>query len=240
MYNKNAPETIQSMFNSIAKDYDRTNAVLSFQLHKWWNRELVRIAVLPYSPDAYLDLCCGTGDIAFTYLKKSPKPCQAYLLDFSDQMLSYAREKAGNLKLSSVHQLSYLNADAQVIPLDDQSVQCVTIAYGIRNVKDPIKCFKEVYRVLRPGGTFGILELTQPNNTFLRMGHKLFLRTCVPILGRYLTSNQAAYQYLCNSIQTFVKPPELISALRSIGFMHTKSLPLSGGTATILFAKKPM
>lgn len=238
VYNKNDPETIQSMFDSIAASYDRTNAVLSFQMHKWWNRELIRHTILPYTPKTYLDLCCGTGEIAFTYLKQSKNPCNVYLLDFSDQMLQCAKRKAEKLRLDRIHNLSYLQENAQSIPLGDNSIDGATIAYGIRNVKEPIECFKEVYRVLRPEGTFGILELTQPNNAFLRFGHQLYLQTFVPMLGRYLTANEAAYQYLCNSIQEFIKPQHLHHLLIQSGFRQTGSLRLFGGIATILFAKK--
>lgn len=238
LYTKEKPETIQAMFGSIAKSYDRTNGVLSLQLHKRWNAELVKQVIEPSKPKAILDLCCGTGEIAFTYLRKAPHPCRAYLLDFCKEMLDCARHKAKQLALNSKHNISYLQADAQAIPLADNSVDCVTIAYGIRNVKDPANCIREVLRVLRPGGTFGILELTQPTNPILRFGHTIYLRTLLPLLGWCLSDNQKAYNYLCKSIQAFIKPSDLEKTMLQIGFRQTSIVPLWGGIATILIAKK--
>ncbi|MBA3958147.1 MAG: bifunctional demethylmenaquinone methyltransferase/2-methoxy-6-polyprenyl-1,4-benzoquinol methylase UbiE [Parachlamydiaceae bacterium] len=239
-YNKNDPASIQSMFTSIANNYDRTNAILSLQLHKYWNRSLIRSVVTPASPKDFLDLCSGTGEIAFTYLKQAHTPCQTYLLDFSEGMLACAKDKASRLHFPVTHQLHYIQADAQKIPLPDSSIDCATIAYGIRNVKEPGLCLQEVLRVLRPGGTFGILELTQPSNPLWRFSHRLYLNTMVPLLGRCFTSNQAAYQYLCNSIQSFIQPADLKGLLLNKGFHEVKSISLIGGIATILVAKKSL
>lgn len=240
MYNKNKPETIQAMFGSIAKSYDRTNAVLSFQLHKIWNRKLVRSVKGSTNPKTLLDLCSGTGEITFNFLKQSEIPCQVHLLDFCNEMLLCAKEKARLSQVDQHHQLNFIQADAQAIPLPDASVDCVTVAYGIRNVADPAKCAREVFRVLRPGGTFGILELTQPSNPLLRISHQVYLRTLLPVLGWCFSANQEAYQYLCNSINSFIKPKELEQVLLKSGFSQTSCIPLSGGIATILLAKKSL
>lgn len=234
-YNKNDPDTIRKMFNSIARQYDRTNGVLSFQMHKRWNRTLIEHAIIPVKPQRLLDLCCGTGAIAFAYLKQQPQPTKAFLLDFSEGMLAYAQEQSKGLER---HDLSFLQADAQLIPLPDSSVDCATIAYGIRNIKHPQQCLNEVYRVLQEGGTFGILELTQPQNPLMRLGHKFYLKTILPIIGKMLTSNREAYQYLCNSIHSFIPPRELEYLLHTAGFASIKLIPLFGGIATILIAKK--
>lgn len=237
-YDKNDPKTIQNMFGSIAQSYDKTNAVLSFQMHRYWNSQLIRQTTSVSKPGVLLDLCCGTGEIAFTYLKKSTMPCQVTLLDFCEEMLGCAKEKARQLKYDSQHNLTYLHADAQSLPISDNSIALATMAYGIRNVKDPAKCAREVLRVLQPGGVYGILELTEPKNPILRYAHNLYLRTFLPILGKCLTSNQEAYKYLCNSIHSFIKPLELERILVDTGFEQTKRIPLMGGIATILIAKK--
>lgn len=236
-YSKQDPQTIQSLFGSIATQYDRTNSVLSFKLHKVWNGALIKAITEGSNPRSLLDLCCGTGEIAFTYLKKTPVRCHAYLLDFCEEMLQCAKVKAEE-QLLNHHTLTYLRADAQEIPLPKNSVEAVTMAYGIRNVKDTQKCLGEVYRVLQPGGCCAILELTQPQNRLLRFGHRCYLNYILPQVGRLMTRNQQAYQYLCQSIQSFIDPQELEKQMKRAGFTHTYRLPLHGGIATIIFGRK--
>lgn len=234
-YSKNNPESIQTMFSTIAKRYDRANAVLSLQMHKKWNAELVRRVSGSSSSGLLLDLCSGTGDIAFTYLKENKG--KAVLLDFCFDMLSCAKEKAENFKVLDQVE-SFIQADAEKIPLKDNSVSHVTIAYGIRNIKNPENCIKEAFRVLKPGGVFGILELTRPKSALMRMGHQIYLRTALPLLGKWMTSNADAYQYLCNSIHQFIAPEKLASMLSQAGFQDTCQIPLTFGIATIITGLK--
>lgn len=236
-YNKNDPATIRAMFDSIATNYDRTNAVLSFQMHKRWNAALVKEVLMAAKPKIFLDLCCGTGAIAFDYLKGAKSPVRTFMLDFSGEMLAQARLQADYMKLNR-HEINYLQADAQQIPLTNESVECATMAYGIRNIKHPETCLKEVYRVLMSEGLFGILELTQPNSLFMRMGHKFYLKAILPWLGRLLTSNKEAYEYLCNSIPTFIPPKQLELLMENAGFRQIKRKSLFGGVATLLVGKK--
>lgn len=236
-YNKNDPKSIQKMFGSIAKQYDRTNAILSLQMHKYWNQQLIELTLSKKAPRVYLDLCCGTGEISLNYLKNCSSRCDAYLLDFCPEMLAYAQERAEKLN-SHNNKISYLQADAQEIPLTKESVDCITMAYGIRNILNPNKCFAEIYRVLKDGGNVGILELTQPKNSILKAGHTLYLNTVIPLMGKLITSNHDAYQYLCNSIKSFVQPQDLEKMLKAAGFKNTLVKPIMGGIATILIAQK--
>ncbi len=244
-YSKSAPESIQALFNNIAKDYDRTNALLSFQLHKIWNRtlilEMLKGAPKTDTPKNLLDLCSGTGDIAFGYLKRSLKndtPLgHAYLLDFSTEMLACAKHKAKKLSLDE-SQITYIQGDATAISLKDESVDSVTIAYGLRNVNSSENCAKEVLRVLRPGGRFGILELTRPSNSFMRFGHSIYLNTILPYLGRLFASDKQAYCYLSQSIQSFLSPSSITTMLKATGFCRTWTKPLMGGIATLIFGEK--
>jgi len=236
-YTKSHPETIKEMFNDIAENYEMGNAVLSFQTYRLWNRALIHHIYEKQQPTALLDLCCGTGDIALPYLKKREEACKAYLLDFSSGMLDYAKAKAKRWKLDR-HDMRFLEADAQQIPLPSNSVDCVTVAYGIRNIQDPRKCYHETLRLLRSGGSFGILELTRPQNPLLKSAHHLYLTTALPLMGKLVTSNQEAYRYLCNSIHDFVKPERVAVDLKEIGFTDVQVKPMLGGVATMILAKK--
>lgn len=237
-YKKGNPETIQEMFGSIAEQYDKTNAVLSFNLHKYWNKCLVDTVIKGCEPFSDIaDLCCGTGEIALTYLKQNPPECSVYFIDFCKEMLACARDKAQHDAFKK-YKLTYMQTDVQEIPLYDASIDYATMAYGIRNVKDPAQCLREVHRILKPGGRIGILELTQPENPFLRLGHKMYLKGVLPLIGKAITSNREAYQYLCNSIQGFIKPREIEKILLEIGYDSPCITPLTGGIATIISARK--
>jgi demethylmenaquinone methyltransferase/2-methoxy-6-polyprenyl-1,4-benzoquinol methylase len=227
-YQKSEPETIQKMFGSIAKSYDRVNGIMSFQLHRIWNRRLIKTLLKENKSFCSLDLCSGTGEIAFTHLKLNPQCHTIYLLDFCHEMLEVAKEKAHPFSSKDIH---YLTADAQAIPLNDQCVETVSMAYGIRNVKDPKKCFNEVFRVLKDEGAFALLELTEPKNPLLKFLHGLYLKMALPLFGE-------AYSYLGKSIQNFVPPSHLAALLKECGFCTIKKISLCGGIATIIIAKK--
>lgn len=228
-YNKNTPLSIQAMFNSIAANYDRANAILSWGMHRSWNRELVK-QVGPSSK--LLDLCAGTGDIAYAYLKKNPQ-AEAHLLDFSSEMLARAEQKR-----KKGQQVQFIKGDAMALPLPDNSYPCTTMAYGIRNIQNPLKSLEEIHRVLRPQGVVAILELTRPENRWIRKGHSLYLQHLLPKIGRLITSNQEAYNYLCSSIESFIPPEHLLQLLQEAGFREITLKPLTLGTATIFRAIK--
>ena len=237
-YTKNEPHTIQEMFDSIAKRYDLTNAILSFGLHHYWNQKLVQALRQPES-HTLIDLCSGTGDIAIRYLHSIPSPCSAYLVDFSAGMLAYAKSKIHPSHMSR-HKLEFIEADVQSLPLPSNLAECTSMAYGIRNVKEPVVCLREAFRVLKAGGKIGILELTRPRYSFLRLGHKLYLNTCLPLFGKWLTDNQKAYEYLRQSINTFIAPEELKELLENVGFTSIQCKPLLGGVATLFIGQKPL
>jgi demethylmenaquinone methyltransferase/2-methoxy-6-polyprenyl-1,4-benzoquinol methylase len=237
IYDKQEPESIQEMFGTIAPKYDRANAVLSLRMHKHWNTELLQRVIKEQQPDTLLDLCCGTGDIGLSFLLNSTTPRQAIMLDFCSEMLDCAKQKAAKLNLTH-HALTYVQADAQAIPLADSTIPCATIAYGIRNIKDPAQCMQEVHRVLVPGGTFGILELTRPKHPVVRLGHNIYLKSILPMIGRWLTSNKQAYEYLSHSINHFIPPEKLEGLMKGAGFKSIIQKPLAFGIATILIGQK--
>lgn len=230
MYQQSAPESIQAMFASIAQNYDRANAIFSLGLYKRWNKKLVDAAG---SSTRLLDLCAGTGEISFAFLQKNPQS-EAILLDFCPEMLEIAQKKGEPFS----SRFEIIKADAQAIPLEKESVDFVSIAYGIRNVKKPEKCFQEVYRVLTPEGRFGILELTRPTTPLLRMGHRLYTHFLLPLIGKFTAKNFEAYKYLATSIATFTSPEELEKTLHASGFKIHKRRPLLGGIATLFVADK--
>lgn len=237
MYDKKNPKTIQSLFSSIAPQYDRANAIISLGFHQIWNKTLVKKVNEVTQIKTLLDLCSGTGEIAFNHLKKFKEPQTAHLLDFCGPMLKEAKSKAKKYSLD-YHQIHYIEGDAQSLPFNDGSIDAVTVAYGVRNIEEPEKFAAEAFRVLRPGGCLGILELTRPSNPLLYQLHKAYLRTFLPILGKLAATNQEAYEYLSSSVNKFLSPTELAAILLNKGFSNIKIYPLTGGISTILIAMK--
>lgn len=238
-YRKDDPETIKALFGSIAERYDTTNAVLSLGLHALWNRRLVTSTLFPASAGPILDLCCGTGQIAWTYLKYAAERKDVHLIDFCKEMLMRAQKRADEMSFTAKHNLIFTQGDAQELPLSSASVVAATMAYGIRNIAEPEKCLRELHRVLAPGGRLGILELTRPRQPLLRWGHAFYLRHFLPILGRLCTRNHAAYTYLSSSINSFIEPNVLQRDMEKVGFVETTVTPLFGGIAHLFIARCP-
>jgi demethylmenaquinone methyltransferase / 2-methoxy-6-polyprenyl-1,4-benzoquinol methylase len=232
-YTKSSPQTIQTLFSKIATRYDLCNSALSFNLHKRWNKNLVR-ELLCTRADNILDLCAGTGDIAFEFSRHLPPETKINLLDFCGPMLEVAKKKAAGLKST----FEFIQGDATALPFTHDTFSQVSIACGIRNVHDPKKCMNEAFRVLKKGGVFGILELTCPKNSLIRTLHSFYLKFFVPLIGKLTTAHKEPYQYLDQSIKEFQTPEAMKSTLEAIGFKEVKIIPQSLGIASILIAKK--
>jgi demethylmenaquinone methyltransferase/2-methoxy-6-polyprenyl-1,4-benzoquinol methylase len=238
-YRKDDPATIRALFGSIAERYDTTNAVLSLGLHALWNRHLVASTLYTAGAGPVLDLCCGTGQIAWTYLKQTTERQEVHLIDFCPEMLAQAQKRAHALQLSDKHTLIFTQSDAQELPLGSHSMAAATVAYGIRNVCNPTLCLQELRRVIAPGGRIGILELTRPQHRLLQWGHALYLRHFLPLLGYFCTTNRAAYSYLSTSIDTFIEPSVLQATMQRVGFVETHAQPLWGGIAHLFTGRCP-
>jgi demethylmenaquinone methyltransferase/2-methoxy-6-polyprenyl-1,4-benzoquinol methylase len=235
VYDKNTPTSIQSLFNSIAPSYDLTNTLLSFGFHKWWNLALVKELG---KPKTLLDLCAGTGEISFLMIKKNEFLKEALMLDFSKEMLAEAKHKSLKIVNKKVA-LSFIQSDATSIPLENQSVDAISIAYGIRNIKEPNKCIQEAFRVLKPKAKFAILELTRPKFKMILNFHNLYLKIFLPLIGKIMAKNKEAYMYLSQSIPQFIAPQKLKEMMIESGFEKVKVKSKLFGIATIICGIKP-
>lgn len=233
-YTKSSPPTIEKLFSIIASRYDLCNKTLSFNLHKRWNRKLVNELIGSAKPEHILDLCAGTGDIAFEFKRQIGQDVKITLLDFCAPMLDIAKTKAEKSGTSS---FTFIQGDATILPFEHEQFSHISIAYGIRNVQEPLKCVSEAFRVLKKGGHFGILELTRPQNRFISACHSLYLKRFVPLIGGLLTKNKEAYEYLNNSIHHF-SAESIKNKLESVGFQNIKTIPLNFGIASIITARK--
>lgn len=235
-YSKAAPKTIQEMFGKIAKRYDLCNRALSFNLHRVWNRKLVKELLKANAPSKILDLCAGTGDIALEFARQK-KTVDVTLLDFCAPMLNIAKEKTESHAQDKAA-FSFVEGDATNLPFKEGMFSHISVAYGIRNVQNPLKCVQEAHRVLLPGGVFGILELTRPKNRIMGSFHSIYLKTFVPMIGSLVTQDKEAYQYLNQSIKQFQTSSTLEKMLEETGFQDVRTIPVTLGIASIIIGSK--
>lgn len=226
------PQIIQKMFDAISFRYDLLNFLMSFGLDANWRKKVV-LEATPQKKESLLDLACGTGDIAFTFLKHQPE-MDVVGLDFSPQMIEKAKVKARKKKHT---QAIFKVGDALKLDLENQSVDIITMSFALRNLADLPKAFQEMARVLRPGGRVLCLELTRPKNILLKWGHFLFLKTYVPIVGFLFSGDYKAYAYLAKSIREFPPAETILRTMTHNGLENTRAVTLSGGIATIFIGE---
>jgi len=222
-------EDNRRMFDRIARRYDRMNAILSLGLDRRWRRRAVS-ALDPRPGRRYLDVGCGTGDIAMEILRRSPGS-EVIGIDPSHRMLDLAAERARRAGLSDG--LALRVGDATELAFPDASFAGVVTAFCIRNITRRARALAQMRRVLAPGGRLVILELTVPDGRVLRLGHRLYTGWLVPLAGRLLARDAEAYRYLVDSVRDFSPPRELLAAMGEAGFAHPRHERLLGGTVTI-------
>jgi demethylmenaquinone methyltransferase/2-methoxy-6-polyprenyl-1,4-benzoquinol methylase len=223
------------MFNSIAGRYDFLNRLLSLRQDVRWRNALKQF--LPNSDrQTILDLATGTADVLITLSKGNPKIHRGYGVDPAIKMLEIGRNKIKQQHLDD--RLELVQGDAQALPFQNETFDCVSIAFGIRNIPDLRLALLEMYRVTKQGGRVLILEFSKPENPLLKCGHWLYLQTIVPLVGFLFSGNFKAYVYLNQTIQTFPYGDRFCKILKQMGFVGIEPHPLMGGAATIYVAQK--
>jgi len=206
------PVYVRAMFDRIAGSYDRVNDWITFGRHRIWKQQLVRLAGAR-AGGAYLDLCTGTGDIAACLADVAGVSGTVEALDFSEGMLEIARDR--HQGPASIH---WVQGDATALPFADGCFDAVSVGFGLRNVGDLDRAIQEAFRVLRPGGRFISLETGKPDRFMLRLGHEVYGRVVVPLLGRLLSGDREAYRYLPRSNDAFPDQRELACRFERAGF----------------------
>ena len=222
------------MFSSIAPRYDLLNHLLSFNVDRLWWRRAARAfgPTLARNDARVLDLCCGTGDMAFALCRQAGKSRPLILgVDFSHPMLQRATEKSART------QLGWAEADALHLPLPDSSLDLVTAAFGFRNLADYDAGLREIARVLRPGGETGILDFGEPRG-WIGAIYRLYFRHILPHIGTVISGVKGPYQYLPASVEHFPAPQEMLERMRSAGLREVSWAPYTFGTAGLYRGKK--
>lgn len=221
------------MFAGIAGRYDCANHLLSFGQDYGWRRVLTRLVAARH-PGVVADLATGSGDVAFALRDKLDPGVQITGLDFCQPMLDEAEAKKNQ---RGIDNLSFAFGDCMALPLEDASVDVLTIAFGVRNFEDRQRGFREMHRVLRPGGAAFILEFSQPYRWFCPF-YYFYLKCILPLIAGLATGKKDAYQYLAGSIESFPSRPELSTHLTKAGYVNIVAHPLTFGIVAIHEAEK--
>ena len=223
---------VEEKFDEIAQKYDRFNDVITFGMHRYWKKFVVRQTGLRPDEEC-LDLCCGTGDISREILRQHPD-CKITGLDFSAEMLKIAKSKnSGN------SEIQYLQGDAMNIPFPDTYFHAVTIGYGLRNVSDLNACLQEIFRVLKPGGVLVSLDVGKVRLPIIAELNNFYFFYVVPLIGNIMMPGQEMFHYLPNSTLKFPHQEFLKRMLLETGFKQAEIHDFIFGASTVHVAYKP-
>ncbi len=223
------------IFDSIYRRYDLSNRILSFGLDVQWRKKLA--AYVPDRPDVkLLDLATGTADVPITLLNSSKNIIAGFGIDLSENMLILGRKKIAAENLSD--RILLHKGDATNLSFLENEFDMETMAFGIRNVENPILVLKEMYRTLKPSGRAVILEFSLPKNIFIRWAHLIYLKVFVPLIGGLISGNFRAYYYLNRTIEKFPYGEMFCRMMRQCGFKNVGAEPLFFGVATLYSGEK--
>ncbi len=226
---REASAWVRSMFSRIAPRYDLANHLLSFNLDRGWRAETVRRArpVLERPSARSLDLCCGTGDLMLALAQHSQG--QVFGSDFCHPMLLAAGEKMTKIRMPP----KLFEADALQLPLADEALDLITVAFGFRNLTNYERGLAEMRRVLKPQGMAAILEFSQPPNGLFAALYSFYSRCVLPAVGGMVSGSRDAYEYLPESIQKFPGAEQLADGMRAAGFRSVDFLRMTGGSVAL-------
>ncbi|SFN90746.1 demethylmenaquinone methyltransferase / 2-methoxy-6-polyprenyl-1,4-benzoquinol methylase [Bizionia echini] len=226
-------EQVTKMFDTISGNYDGLNRVISFGIDVSWRKKVVAI-VNASNPETILDIATGTGDLAIMLAQTKAQKIVGF--DISSGMLEIGKKKVAHKNLNN--RIDMVLGDSENMPFEDNSFDAITVAFGIRNFETLEKGLSEIYRVLKPGGTFVILETSMPTKTPYKQGYKFYTKNILPVIGKLFSKDKTAYAYLCESASVFPFGEELNNILRKIGFTNVNDLPQTFGVATIYTLSK--
>jgi demethylmenaquinone methyltransferase / 2-methoxy-6-polyprenyl-1,4-benzoquinol methylase len=221
---------VRHHFDTVARKYDLMNTLLSFGIHYLWKRTAVDL-LRPGGGDSIIDVCGGTGDLSILSLKRMQGAGTVVLYDINRMMMERGRNKATHASLRK--KMLYIQGDAEQISFHSNSFDAAIVGFGIRNLTHMEEGFKEMHRVLKPGGRFICLEFSNPTNPLFRRLYDFYSFRLMPLLGLLLAGSRQAYTYLPESIRLFPSPEALAKLLEEIGFLQVTYRPLTNGIAVI-------
>ena len=223
-------ERVRSVFASVAGKYDVMNDLMSFGVHRLWKQFALSLTGLRAGQSA-LDVAGGTGDLACGLLRQVGKSGRVVLSDINPAMLQIGRDRL--LDKGWVTNVECIVADAERLPFEDNSFDCITIGFGLRNVTDKAAALQSMHRVLKPGGQLLVLEFSTPVAPGLKPVYDAYSFKVLPLLGRLVAHDAASYQYLAESIRMHPNQETLLDMLNSAGFAQTRYHNLTGGIVAL-------
>lgn len=225
-------DKVRKMFADIADDYDRINSILSFGVHNAWRKKTV-LESGAKAGDRVLDCATGTGDLALEFKKTVGHEGYVLGTDFCKEMIEFAPGKAEKEQLV----VEFEVADAMNLPYDDNSFDIASIAFGIRNVDDPLVCLQEMGRVVKPGGRVVVLEFGQPEG-IMRMPYQIYSKHVMPAVGGWISGNKDAYTYLPETSAKFPAGEKFLELMDQSGsFNESRAVKLTGGIAFVYIGR---
>jgi demethylmenaquinone methyltransferase/2-methoxy-6-polyprenyl-1,4-benzoquinol methylase len=226
---------VREMFANIAARYDLLNHLLSGNIDKRWRRIVAKTlsATLAKSGARVLDVACGTGDLSLTLFERGE--ARIVGIDFCRPMLDIAASKASRSRYS----LPFVEGDALDLPFADCSFEAATIAFGLRNLTSVDAGFRELLRVLKPGGRVAVLEFSKPRAPLLRSLFRVYFTKVLPLFGGLVSGSRSAYEYLPDSVSRFPDQEELAALMKKIGFAEVEYQNLTGGIAALHCGTRP-
>ncbi|MCL4130303.1 UNVERIFIED_CONTAM: hypothetical protein GTU68_051645 [Idotea baltica] len=223
------------MFANIAPKYDQANDVLSFGIHRLWRTKALKLAQLP--EDAFVvDICTGTGDVAYAAAKLLSNKARVIGIDFVYPMLSLANQKQKNSEAKP--KVEFIHGNAMHLPIPDKVADASFVSFGIRNVDIPLEGLKEMQRIVKPGGRVVVIEFGQPRLPIFSDLFRWYSKHVMPIIGGVLTGNKEAYKYLPETAATFPAGDKFCALMKEAGLESPRAIPLLAGLAYIYIAKR--
>lgn len=231
---RNKSQQVREMFDNIAPAYDFMNRAMTFGIDRRWRRIAVDM-LRDRRPGDILDVATGTGDLAMLIARRITGS-HITGIDLSEGMIDIGRKKIAEAGLD--RRISLRTADSLAMPFDDNTFDAVTVAYGVRNFENLLQGYREMLRVLRPGGSLCVIELATPSATMVRPLYKFYTRCIIPAVGRLVSKDVRAYSYLPESIAAVPQRSEMTDLIRQAGFADPSFKTLTFGTCCIYTAIK--
>ena len=221
---------VADVFHSVASRYDLMNDLMSGGIHRVWKRFTIELSGVR-TGNAVLDIAGGTGDLAARFSDIVGAKGRVVLADINDSMLKVGRDKL--LDNGRMSNLEFVQADAQYLPFPDDTFDCITIAFGLRNVTDKDRALRSMLRVLKPGGRLLVLEFSKPDNPLLSKAYDTYSFKVLPMMGRLVANDADSYQYLAESIRMHPDQETLKDMMEEAGFSRFEFHNMTGGVVAL-------